>query len=95
MAAERNPITINSVSELRLVLKRAADTGETILIDTGEGLFEIDVHPSLDDDDRSHEEPDEPDAILSLIGIGQSDEPTHVARYKDTYLVDAYDQRTR
>jgi hypothetical protein len=33
----------------------------------------------------------ESDSILNIIGIGESSEPTDIARYEREYLADAYD----
>jgi hypothetical protein len=86
MAAERHPITITSMSELRLVLKRAADEGETVLIDTGETLYELDVlavSPGVHHRDESR------DSLLSIFGILDEGDETDIARFKDQYIADA------
>lgn len=46
MATERKSIQVNPESELGLVLKRAAAAGEPVLVDTGDALFELAVHPA-------------------------------------------------
>lgn len=44
MTAKRKPIQIDPESELAITLQRAAADGEPVVVDTGDEIFEIDVH---------------------------------------------------
>ena len=43
MAAQRKPIKVSPDSELGLVLKRAAASGEPVLVETDDAVYELDV----------------------------------------------------
>jgi hypothetical protein len=93
VAAEPKVVHISPDSELVLVLKRAAVDREPVLVDTGEQVFEIgdvSARPAA-----IEEGAEEPDAILNLIDIVDTSEPSDIARYKDRYLADAIDSRPR
>lgn len=67
-----------------------------MLVDTGEEVIEIrdiSTRPAVREDDASAVE--EPDAILELIGMLESREPSNIAEFKDQYLADAIDPRPR
>lgn len=93
MAAQRKPIKVNPDSELGLVLKRAAASGEPVLVETDDAVYELDVVAA--DSGPTTEGLVEDDAVLHLIGIGSSDEPTSIRREKDALLADAYEPRPR
>jgi hypothetical protein len=93
VAAGPKVVHISPDSELVLALRRAAVDREPVLVDTGEQVFEIGVvssRPVVTDEDA-----DEPDAILNLIDIVDTSEPSDIARYKDQYLADAINPRSR
>ena len=93
MAESRAVVYISSESELGQKLRDAAEDGEPIVIDTDDAQYEVEVHLRWDVEDSG--EPSEPDAILELIGILESREPSNIAEFKDQYLADAIDPRPR
>lgn len=79
-----------------LALKRAARDHQLVLVNTGEEVIAIgavSTRPAVDDADEKESE--EPDAILELIGMLESREPSNIAEFKDQYLADAIDPRHR
>jgi hypothetical protein len=93
MSESSRVIYISSESELGQVLREAAAANEPIVIDTDDAQYEIDIYVRWDAE--LPPSTDEPDAILGIIGIGASAEPTDIARYKDQYIADAIDPRPR
>ena len=87
MAASRVVVYISSESELARKLQDAADDGETIIINTDDAQYEVDVHLR-----RSAEHPETPDAdpILSIFGLFASGEPNDVAPDKYRHIADNY-----
>ena len=93
MAESRTVVYISSESELGRALREAAAAGEPIVIDTDDAQY--DIHISVRRDAERPRTTDEPDAILGIIGILESAEPSNVAHYKDQYIADAIDPRSR
>lgn len=87
-----NPITI----------RRYIDNGKLPAVRVGTGVrvrreavdkFITDVVPKKGKKPRAvrNEKPLAPDdALWRVVGIGQSEEPTDIAKHKDDYLADAY-----
>lgn len=92
MATSRKHLNVEPDSELSVVLRQAAVAGEPVFVDTGETVYELDVFPAPELGDVVAEST-EPDAILGIIGIGSSAEPTDIARDKDRYLAESFDPR--
>ena len=46
MTEERHTIRIAANSTLALLLKQAADHGQTVTVDTGEEVYDMDVRPA-------------------------------------------------
>jgi hypothetical protein len=92
MATNSARLTVRPESDLSLVLRQAVAAGEPVIVDTGEAVYELDVFPATDPD-AAVSDGTEPDAILGIIGIGSSEEPTTIARDKDRYLAEAFDPR--
>ncbi|HEX5164769.1 MAG TPA: hypothetical protein VFV93_05180 [Thermomicrobiales bacterium] len=86
-------VYINSESELAQTLRKAAASGESIIIETDDAQYEIDIRVRWDAENADAS--DEPDAILELIGIVESREPSNIAEFKDQYIADAIDPRLR
>jgi hypothetical protein len=101
VAAEPNRIEIDPDSEIGAALQRAAANGEPLRLTMGTITYLlVDAQPdTLLEDDRSRASErrlvDEPDAILSLIGIAGTGEPTDIARHKREYIADAIEQSWR
>lgn len=96
MVAQPNVLHLSPDDEVVLVLKRAASDHQLVLVNTGEEVIEIgavSTRPAVAADDIG--DADEPDAILELIGILESKEPSNIAQCKDQYLADAIDPRPR
>jgi hypothetical protein len=93
MAESRIVVHISSESELAQTLREAAATGQPIIIDTDDAQYDIDIYVRWDAEHSGA--PDESDAILGLIGIAASSEPSNIALYKDQYIADAIDPRPR
>lgn len=90
MAAERKPIDVSARRDLSLVLQDALETGEPILMDTGDTVYEVEVVTATPQEARTvHEH----DPLLGIIGILDEGEPTDIARFKDRYLADAIEPR--
>ena len=85
-------LTVRPESELSVALRQAVAAGEPVVVDTGVGVYELDVVPAPEREHAAtHDQ--QPDAILGIIGIGSSQEPTNIARDKDRYLAQAFDPR--
>jgi hypothetical protein len=85
-------LTTGPESELGLGLRQAVAGGETVIVDAGDAVYELDVQTAS----ANHlivTEDDEPDAILGIIGLGSSTEAMSIARDKDRYLAEAFDPR--
>ena len=96
MAAQSNVLHLSPDDELVVVLKLAARDHNLVIVDTGEEVIEIgSVSTRPADGERDENEDEEPDAILELIGILESREPSNIAEFKDQYLADAIDPRPR
>jgi hypothetical protein len=93
MSESRVVVYIGSESELCQVLREAAAKGEAVVVDTDDAQYEIDVVVRWDAEQATT--PDQPDSILSIIGIGSSGEPSDIDRFKDEYIADAIDPRPR
>ena len=95
MAAGPNILHLSPDDDIVIALKRAAKNHQLVIVRTGEEVIEIgsiSTHPDVDSDLCDD---DEPDAILELIGILDSREPSNIAEFKDQYLADAIDHRDR
>jgi len=96
VAAQPNVIRLPPDDDVVIALKRAAKDHQLVIVQTGEDVIEIgsvSMHPAGDESDLDNL--DEPDAILELIGILDSKEPSNIAEFKDQYLADAIDPRER
>lgn len=95
VAARPSEFHLSPDDELVIALKRAARDHQLVLVNTGEEVIEIgavSTRPAAGEDAGDAEEPD---AILELIGMLESREPSNIARFKDEYLADAIDPRPR
>jgi transcriptional regulator with XRE-family HTH domain len=90
---QRTPIQASASGELGCVLSRAVAIGEPIFVDTGEALYELEVQTVARSDFVDGDV--EPDALLGIIGMVSSAEPTNIARDKDAYLAEAFDPRSQ
>ena len=96
MAPQPNVLHLSPDDELVVVLKRAARDHNLVIVDTGEEVIEIgSVSTRPADDEQAEIDDEEPDAMLELIGILESREPSNIAECKDQYLADAIDPRPR
>jgi hypothetical protein len=91
MAAERLQIKVRPQSKLALVVREAAEAGTPVLVDTGDAIFELDVHPAANTADDEYER----DSLFSIIGISTDGEPTDIGRYKREYLAEALTPKPR
>lgn len=69
MATERKSIRINPRSELGLVLKHAAEAGEPVLVETGDEVFELLVHPAARGQTPMKTAPSAEQVARSIAGI--------------------------
>jgi hypothetical protein len=96
VAAQPSVLHLSPDDDLVLALKRAARDHQLVLVNTGDEVIEISaVSTRPAEDDVDHCEAEEPDAILELIGILESSEPSNIAEFKDQYIADAIDPRPR
>jgi hypothetical protein len=85
MATMLRVISVPPDSDLAQALVNAANSGVPVSIDIGGVTYMVDVYHSVED-----KEPlSEGDALLEIIGMGESSAPTNIALYKDHYLVEA------
>lgn len=84
MAAEKKAIRISSPNDLGRVLKHAAEAGESVLVDTDDGMFELLVHPAARIKADVTSEPSSEQVARSIAGIRKA-----TGGWKD--LVDAED----
>jgi hypothetical protein len=80
--------------DIARLIQAAGESGEPLLVDIGDTVYELDVNAIIADVDDDLDS-GQPDAILGIIGIGASAEPTDVARRKHEYLADAFDTRSK
>jgi len=76
-------------TDIARLIRAAEESGESLLVEMGERVYELDVHAVELDSDIGDDE--QPDAILGIIGLGSSAEPTDISRHKRAYLADAFD----
>ena len=69
MVAGRKHIQIHPDSELGLVLRDAAAAGEPILVEAGDNLFELDVHPAAREQPSVKTPPSPEQVARSIAGI--------------------------
>ena len=90
MAAERKPLHIRSEQDFNQLVRDAASSGP-VLVEIDNTLYEIEAYPVAEEIDDGIAP--ERDSLFNIIGMGSSDEPTDIERYKDEYLAEAYDRR--
>lgn len=95
MYAVNEPVDISDWPELARVVEVARRSGRDVtLVRGGEEVAVITPIGFIEPGDEASAD-DEPDSILNLIGIGDSGEPTNIARFKDEYLAEAYETKRR
>jgi hypothetical protein len=94
MAKELKPIDVSKAPELLSIATEVRDTGEARVIKSnGEDLaIVMPVPPKARRRSSRATSQEDRDAILGLIGIGESAEPTDIARHKNDYLAEAYER---
>jgi hypothetical protein len=60
MAARRKPIRVTDESNVRLLLRDVAAAGSPVLVDTGDALYDVDVHRSTAGSPGEPPRPDPP-----------------------------------
>jgi hypothetical protein len=78
-------IKIPPDNDIARLIREAEESGEPLIIDIGDRTYELDIHAVATASDN------EPDAILGIIGLGSSAEPTDISRDKREYLAEAFD----
>ena len=69
MVVEHAAVHVHPESELALVLRRAAGSGETVVVITGDERFEIEVHPATVDETLDRALPSATQVARSIAGI--------------------------
>ncbi len=93
MRADQQPVDISGSPELLALAEEVWRSGVGRLLTHGEQELALltpvtprrAAHPR-----RRQPTGDERDAILNIVGIGESAEPTDVARHEREYLAEAY-----
>ena len=98
MSAEPQPIDITGSAELLDLAEEVRRSGVGRLLKRGEQELALltPVAPRPAAPPRFRRRPAAnaaPDAILNIVGIGASAEPTDVARYEREYLAEAAERR--
>src|SRR5581483_3643368 len=98
MRQEAEAIDISGFPELLRLAEEVQRTHAPRLLKRGEEeiAFLAPIRPRSKKPKRSKSvtlSPAESDSVLNIIGIGESSEPTDIARYEREYLADAYDLR--
>ena len=96
MAAEPTILHLSPDDDLVIAVKRVAKDRELVIVETGEEIIEISLVSTRAAGDETREvDGEEPDAILKLIGILDSNEPSNIAELKDQYIAEAINPRER
>ncbi|HUG13526.1 MAG TPA: hypothetical protein VMM78_00795 [Thermomicrobiales bacterium] len=82
-------------SDLAQLLRECAESGESLLIDTGDRVYQVTVRATMPRIPDTIDGSVKPDAVLGIIGIGASEEPTDISRHKRAYLAEAFDSTRR
>ena len=92
MSAEAQPIDITDSSELLDLAEEVRRSGVTRLLKRGDQELALltPVAPRWDVQPRRQPVSDKRDALLNIIGIGESAEPTDIAQHEAEYLAEAY-----
>ena len=98
MPRELHPIDVSKVPELLRIAEEVRSSGEPRLLKDGEldlaVLTPMRSTPVVEDRRRRRgTNGAERDSLLSIIGAGESAEPTDVERHKRRYLAEAFDVR--
>lgn len=92
MSTEVQPIDITESSELLDLAEEVRRSGVTRLLKRGDQDLALltPVTPPREVQRRRRPAGDKCDALLNIIGIGESAEPTDIARHEGEYLAEAY-----
>jgi len=92
MITEVQPIDVTESSELLELAEEVRRSGVTRLLKRGEQDLALltPVAPRRDVKSRRQPAGDKRDALLNIIGIGESAEPTDIAQHEGEYLAEAY-----
>jgi hypothetical protein len=89
MATTFRVISVPPDSELTQALVDAANSEVPVSVDIGGVTYMVDVHHSVE----VRQPLAEGDALLEIVGMTESSEPTDIARYKDRYLAEAIESQ--
>lgn len=99
MSAEPQPIDVTDSSELLDLAEEVRRSGVGRLLKRGDQelalLTPVAPRPTPSPPRRRPASALEQDAILNIVGIGASSEPTDIARHEREYLAEAYTPRPR
>lgn len=92
MSTEAQPIDITESSELLDLAEEVRRSGVTRLLKRGDQELALltPVAPRWDVQPRRKPAGNKRDALLNIIGIGRSAEPTDIAQHEGEYLAEAY-----
>jgi len=92
MSTEVKPIDVTESSELLNLAEDVRRSGVSRLLKRGEQELALltPVTPRRKAQSRRQAAGDKRDAILNIIGIGESVEPTDIAQHEGEYLAEAY-----
>ena len=95
MSTEVQPIDITDSAELLDLAEEVQRSGITRLLKRGEQDLALltPVAPRREVQQRRQPAADKRDALLNIIGIGKSAEPTDIAQHEGEYLAEAYTTR--
>ena len=92
MSTEGQPIDITESSELLDLAEEVRRSSAMRLLKRGEQEIALltPVAPRREVQSRRQQPHDKRDALLNIIGIGESAEPTNIAQHEGEYLAEAY-----
>ena len=91
MSAEVQPIDITDSSEMLHLAEEVQRSGVTRLLKRGEQALAL-LTPVVPRREAQPRQPadDKRDALLNIIGVGESAEPTDIAQHEGEYVAEAY-----
>ena len=90
-------IDITDAPDILKLVREVARTGVPVILGQGEEELAVLLPASKHEHDARTVggDADEADSLLNIIGIGESAEPTDIAKYKHEYLAQAYESLNR
>jgi len=93
---ELRPVNVTTTPEVLRLAQEVARSGVPVMLRTDEEELAVltPVTPAQGRGRRQRIDPSIRDSLLNIIGIGESAEPTDIAKHKHDYLAEAYEPTT-